>query len=357
MPYCRKCGAELADEARFCPVCGTPVASPVAATPRTEPQRQPVRKAPFPIAAIILIAILIFAVVAAAVVLLPFQPVNFNQQNEASAGNVNSVYFNLEADIANINVHFRDLPADQRVQMNTTATGWRSILGSDRPLTFAIEENPANGSLIYIVKVLRAEDLALFHNLNVTCEILIDPSIPVYLNIRTSTGNIELNADKTVTLTNLDVEAATGSIDATLSEGVVLTGTLSLRTATGSTRLVWNNADVSRNTSFYLRSSTSFANLILTQNRQLAGNVTINVENSYSGFLFINLNISKNVGASISNTSSTRGVQLQQNGFSGDSLPMQSNNYPSQSNFAINLQPIHGETAINAVYELGGTRS
>ena len=357
MPYCRKCGAKLADDARFCPVCGTPVTFPAASAPRTEPLRQPIRKGPFPLAAIILIAILIFAVVAAIVVLLPFQPVDFNQQNEASATNVNSVYFNFEANITNINVHFRDLPGDQRVQMNTTATGWRSILGSDQPLTFAIEENSANGSLIYIVKVLRADDLALFYNLNVTCEILIDPSISVYLNIRTTTSNVEIHADKTVTLTNLDVETTTGNIDATLSEGVVLTGTLSLRTATGSTRLVWNNADVSRNTSIYLRSSTSFTNLILTQDRQLAGNVTITIENSYSGFLFINLNISKSIAATISNTSSIRGLQLQQDGFSGDVLPIQSDNYPSQGNFAINLEPIHGETAINAVYELGGTRS
>ena len=139
-------------------------------------------------------------VAAAAVVLLPFQPVEFNQQNEASAANVNSLYFNLEADIADINVHFRDLPANQRVQVNTSATGWRNILGTDQPVNLTLQESSANASLIYIVKVLRTEGRSMFSNVNVICDVIIDPSIRLDLNLRTSTGRIEIDADKTVTI-------------------------------------------------------------------------------------------------------------------------------------------------------------
>ena len=40
MPYCRKCGTELPEEAKFCPVCGTPVTTeetPAAPTMPTAP--------------------------------------------------------------------------------------------------------------------------------------------------------------------------------------------------------------------------------------------------------------------------------------------------------------------------------
>ena len=357
MPYCRKCGAKLADDARFCQVCGTPVTSPVAGVPRTAPIRQPVRKAQFPTAAIILIAILILAVVVAAVVLLPFQPVEFNQQNEASAANVNSLYFNLEADIADINVHFRDLPANQRVQVNTSATGWRNILGTDQPVNLTLQESSANASLIYIVKVSRPEGRSMFSNVNVICDVLIDPSIRLDLNLRTSTGRIEIDADKTVTISKLFAETTTGDVNVTLSEGVIFSGPSSLRSITGSNWLLWNNADISRNTSVNVGSMTGNVYVNLTQTKQLSGNLTVSVENSNRGFIALRLTVRDDVGAKISATANMGEVRLQQKGFSGNELPIQSSNYPSQNNFILNLENAGGRTDINAIYELTGVRS
>src|SRR4030066_190241 len=51
MPYCRKCGNKLDDDARFCRVCGTPVTPIPAVTPRTLAPSTRIRK-PFPLAAI-----------------------------------------------------------------------------------------------------------------------------------------------------------------------------------------------------------------------------------------------------------------------------------------------------------------
>jgi len=357
MPYCRKCGAKLTDDARFCPVCGTPVTSPVATAPQTSSIRQPLRKAPFPLAAIVLITILVLAVVAAIVVLLPFQPVEFNQQNDASAANVNSLYFDLEADTADINVHFKDLPANQRVQLNTSATGWKNILGTDQPVNLTFQENAANSSLIYIVKVSRTEGRSMVHNVDVICDVYIDPSIRLDLNLRTSTGRIEIDADKAVTISKLFVEATTGNVNVTLSEGVIVSGPLSLRTITGSNWLLWNNADVSRNANVNVGSLTGNAYVNITQGKQLSGNVTVNVENSNAGFITLRLAVRDDVAARISATQNIGGVYLQQKGFSGHELPIQSSNYPSQSNFIVNLQGSQSRTDINAVYELTGIRS
>jgi hypothetical protein len=50
MPYCKKCGAQLDEQARFCPKCGTPVNQQVPQSYRTR------RNSPFPIALIAVIA-------------------------------------------------------------------------------------------------------------------------------------------------------------------------------------------------------------------------------------------------------------------------------------------------------------
>jgi hypothetical protein len=50
MPYCRKCGAQLDEQARFCPKCGTPVNQPASQPYRTR------RTGPFPITIIAIIA-------------------------------------------------------------------------------------------------------------------------------------------------------------------------------------------------------------------------------------------------------------------------------------------------------------
>ena len=95
----------------------------------------------------------------------------------------------------------------------------------------------------------------------------------------------------------------------------------------------------------------------ITQDKQLSGNVTVNVENSNAGFITLRLAVLDDVAARILATQNIGGVYLQQKGFSGHELPIQSSNYPSQSNFIVNLQGSQGGTEINAVYELTGVRS
>jgi uncharacterized RDD family membrane protein YckC len=50
MPYCRKCGTELPEEAKYCPVCGTPVSTEEAPASPTMPTAPATPSAP-PVAA------------------------------------------------------------------------------------------------------------------------------------------------------------------------------------------------------------------------------------------------------------------------------------------------------------------
>ena len=117
MPYCRKCGAKLDENARFCHVCGTPVA-PVAATPLAAPRR---RRLAYLLPVVILIAVLLVAVVISVLIFLPVNSVHFNQSPLTKA-DVGSLLMDFQADVANVNVIFENLPCSM-VILNVTAEG------------------------------------------------------------------------------------------------------------------------------------------------------------------------------------------------------------------------------------------
>jgi len=334
MPYCHKCGAKLDDDARFCPVCGTPVAQVGAvkqATPQPAPRQTP--RAAFPLVAIVLVVILVIAVVGVVIGFAPFQQVNFTQSNEASAGNVNSLRLVLSAEIANVNVMLKDLPGNQRAAINISATGRRGIFGGDEPLALAFGEDTNNSTLTYSIGIRRAEDWPTLNMLDVVCNVYVDPSVSLDIIVRTTTGTITMNADEEVTF-----------------EG------LTLETTTGNVQFSWEEAKIARNIPLNLKATTGSVDVNITQSRQLAFDVTLNAEATTGGVSLV-LNIKNDVGARISATTTLGGVDIQQQGFSGNQAPLESDNYPAGSNFIVNLSATLGGIDINASYELGGTRS
>ena len=358
MPYCHNCGAKLDDDARFCRVCGTPVAqvSPVitSATPQKTSQRA--RRTAFPLVGVVLIAILIIAVIGLVIAFAPYQPVSFNQSNEALAGNVDSIKLVVNADIANVNIMLKDLPGNQRATVNVSATGWRGIFGTDQPLALGFNEETKNSTLTYSVNVSNAEKWTIFNSLYVICDVLIDPSVKMDITVRTETGSITMNADKDATIQNLNLQATTGGVEAIMKEGVAISGGFSLTTTTGRVRLQWNELKISQNTIVNVITTTGSTEVKITQSRQLTGNVTLNAQTTTGGVNFA-MNIQNDVGARISASTVIGGINVQQSGFDGNQAPLQSNNYPSGGNFIVTLSATTGGIDINAVYSLGGVRS
>ena len=356
MPYCRKCGSKLDDDAKFCHVCGTPV-TPILTVTRRVAAAPPVRRSPFILAAAILIAILVIAVVGVAIALVPLQPVSFNQSNEASAANVDSLRLIVDAEVANVNVILKDLPGNQRATINVSATGRRGIFGTDRPLALAFKENTSDSTLTYSVNVSRAEGWPVYNPLDVGCDVYLDPSVNLDITIRTETGSIMINAfNRDVTLQKLNLQTITGSVQASLEKGVVIAGDISLQTTTGSAQLIWDEVEISRNINVNVITTTGSAEVNITQSMQLEGNVTLNAQTTTGGINFA-LTIRNEVGARISASTTMGGVNIQQQGFSGNQAPLESDNYPAVSNFIVNLATTLGGIDVSAAYELGGVRS
>jgi hypothetical protein len=360
LTYCRNCGAKLNDDVRFCPVCGTPV-SPVAtpqqgvATPEPT-RRSPVRRAGFPIVAIAMVIIVLLVAAAFIVTLFPFQQVTFSQSNETSAHNVNTLQLVLNADVADVNVILMDLPGNQLAATNVSATGWRGIFGTDQPLALSFNEDTNNSTLTWFVNVSRAGNWPIVNMLNVQCDVYADPSVNLAIMVRTGTGTITMDADQQATFTDLVLQTTTGSVTATMRGVATIDNRIVVETTTGSVQFVWDNPEVTTNVPVSLRATTGTVDVNVTQARQLQGNVTLDAE-TVTGSVSLNMGLQNGVGARIAASTTLGGVNVQQQGFSGNQVPLQSSNYPAGSNFDLTLRATTGGVNINAAYQIVGSRS
>jgi len=305
---------------------------------------------------IVLIAILVISVVGIVIAFAPFHSISFSQSNEATAGNVDTLNLVVEADVANVNVTMKDLPGNQRAAVNVTATGWRGIFGTDQPVTLGFTENTSNSTLTYSLNISRSERWTIFNTLNVNCDVFVDPSAKLDIAVHTITGSITMNANTDTTIQNLDLRTNTGSAEAILNGSVILSGDFSIQTTTGSVRLQWDEAKVMQSIPVNVMTTTGSAEVNITQTRQFVGNVTLTAQTTTGGVNFA-MHIQNDIGAKISAGTTIGGVNVQQSGFDGDQSPIQSDNYPSGNNFIVLLSATTGGIDINAVYDLGGTRS
>lgn len=344
MPYCRKCGAKLDDTARFCHVCGTPVTPSSSYAQQAMPAQthRQVRRTGFPLAVIvvIIVAVLIFA--ALAVSFLPFQPVNFSQENEASAASVNTLKLNVNADLANVRISFRDLPGNQRAATNISATGWKGIFGADKPLALAFDESTNDSTLTYSIRINVAQGWLTPNSLNVMCDVYIDPSVNLDISAFTRTGAIVINANMSANFQNLALEARTGNVVVNASNYAVFSGPLWLQTTTGSVILGWDEADVSGRVPVNVRATTGSVDLDITRSRRLAGNVSLDVQ-AITGSIRLKLNIQDDVSASILAFNEAGGeVNIQQQGFSGDQS-LESSKLSCWKRFQSDSEGIYGQ--------------
>jgi hypothetical protein len=345
MPYCRKCGAKLDEDARFCHVCGTPVV-PVAATRPAAPTR---RRRLYILPVAILIAVLLSAMVIGVLFFLPFYPVHFNQTNQVPKADVNNLFLEFQADVAHVNVFFKNLSSNMAL-LNVTADGNVGILEDpNRPVNVTFSHHMSTNSEIVTVSVSRTIRWPISYNLNVNCNVYIDPSANLTLHVRSTVGNIVMDANTSVTLQILDLETETGNVDVSLSKGVVVADLITLHTTTGNVQFEMDEANVSRNVSVELQSTTGSVNMDLIEKQKMSGNVTLNARTT-TGSVNLSMVIDDDVGATIESETAIGGINEDLEKFSGNETLLQSDNYPAGSNFLVNLRTTTGGININAKY-------
>ncbi len=342
MPYCWKCGAKLNEDARFCPNCGTPVASQV-----TEPER----RRPMSTLPVFLIALLVIAVIFVPLSFLPFRTVGASELGDVpfQAG-VDTVNLDFTADVARVNIAFEDL-MEKLVAINVSATGRGGILISPDLFELTFDSTIVNNVLTVTSRVdTVSHGWPWYSWLRVTCDLRIDPSMNISLNVKTSVGQIVMDTRAGVVLKSLSLEATTGAVEANLVKGVIVAGDISVKTTTGGVKFSWHNLIVVNNVLVNVKTTTGGVDVDVMQDKALLRNVTLKAEATTGGVAFA-IDIQGDTGAKIESSTTTGGISVKRKvGFSGTKSPLQSNNYPAGNNFDVSLKTTTGGINIDAKY-------
>ncbi|MCW4010114.1 MAG: zinc-ribbon domain-containing protein [Candidatus Bathyarchaeota archaeon] len=347
MFYCRNCGAKLDEDAKFCRVCGAPVE---ASVPAEVPSRRRPR-AGYTVVAIISIVLLLVAFFVAIGAFFPVKSVHFNRTYEASKiAGVDTVNFDFDADVADVNLIVADLPT-QVVKMEVFANGNTGLFGSEtHPLEVVFTNQTLGGNLTVTSDISRELLWPFSFDLQVTCNIYLDSSVPLNINAKTSVGRISMNTSSPVAFQDLTLRSTTGGVEANITEDTTLTKNVSLSTTTGSVRFIWDNVQVTGNAALNLATTTGSVNANVTQTPPLAGNVSVNAVTT-TGSVNVDMDISGNVGAHLTSHTTTGSISVDVQNFNGDKSPIYSNNYPAASNFLMNLETTTGSVHITATYQ------
>jgi len=343
LPYCRKCGTKLQEDARFCHRCGTPV----TATPPAAPAPvKPLRKDPVMVGAIVLIAILLTAVIVIAVAAVPFSRFDFNQSHHDNHPNIRTLNLDFYADAGEVNVVTQNIN-DYNILIHVSANGSKSLLRSSNiEVTFT---NETVGDVLTITSKVMVEG-GFLSGMTVDCVIYVNPALNLNLNVTSRLGQVSLTAQENATLQAVNLNSNAGTVQANLQENVTVAGDISLETNMGSVHYRMSETNVEGNCTVNLQSNMGSVNMDITQTTTLAGNLKVNAGTSM-GSVNVGLKIDGDVGAKITSETNLGSIDADVRNFSGDKSPLQSNNYPAASNIEIDNRTNLGSININAAYQ------
>jgi predicted membrane protein len=343
LPYCRKCGARLDEDSRFCYRCGTAVSAP----PRVV-YRSSLRKDPLVLGAAVIVAAVVFVIIVSGVVYAPLYDVNFDQTFQDTHPDVKQLNLNFQASTAQVNVEFLNMTGSN-IAIEVYAKGSRGFLGSANPVNVTFT-NETSGDTLTVNSKVTLSNQVFTRNLQLVCTIYINPALNLNLNVTSQTGDITLNSDSSATFQSLHLKTETGSVVANFGQDSVIAGDASLSTQTGSVHFRFCQASVCGNATVNLASTLGSADVDVMQSRMLGGNLAVNAATT-TGSINVNLQLDGDVAAKIISLTNIGNIRFDKTkeGFSGDNSQLQSTNYPAaDSNVEINSK-VNGVGDVNIV--------
>jgi hypothetical protein len=346
MPYCRRCGTQLADDAHFCHKCGTPViATPYVYQASSAPSK-PLRKDPIIIGAIVLITILVVGVVVAALFTASYATVDINQSFKDTTAGIDKLNLTLDSQALQINVFTQNV-SGYNFLVTLDGTAFKSINGdSGSPIQVEFTNNTVSKELTVTIKITQSN---VFSRYNVDCNIYVNPALIRNLNVTSQAGQVSLNVDKPVTFESLILQSQAGAVQANL-DNATIAGNVTLRTQAGSVDFRVNEAKVEGNNTVTLQTNAGSIDIDVTETRTIQGNLQVNAVTDL-GSINVGLTIDGNVGARLVSETNLGSIHTNVQHFSGNQSPIQSDNYPAASNIEVDSRTNLGSININADYQ------
>ncbi|MCL4429965.1 MAG: zinc ribbon domain-containing protein, partial [Chloroflexi bacterium] len=264
MPYCRRCGTKLDEDAHFCHKCGTPVATYTSPAPSAP--MKPIRNDPIIIAAIALVALLVVGVVVAALLAAPFSNVNIGQTIQDKTVNVDKLNLNFESTAAKVNVFAQNIDNNNFV-VSISGSASKGVFGGDagNPVQVTIYNDTVNGVQAVTVKL---EESTAFSRYNIVCNVYVNPALTLNLNVTSQAGQVSLTADKPATFQSLNLQASVGTVEANL-QNVTVAGNVTLRTQAGTVDLRMSQVNIEGNNTVNLHSNAGSVTMDITETKTL----------------------------------------------------------------------------------------
>jgi zinc-ribbon domain len=345
MPYCRRCGTKLDEDAHFCHKCGTPVVTYAPFNPATPPV--PLRKDPIIIAAIVLVSILIVGVVVATLLAAPFSNVNIGETIQDKTANVDKLNIKFKSTSAKVNIFTQNVENNNFVIL-ITGSASKGLFGGDtgNPVQVEIYNDTVNGVQTVTVKL---EESTAFSRYNVVCNVYVNTALTLNLNVTSQAGQVSLNADKPATFESLNLQASAGAVGANL-QNATFAGNINLRTQAGTVDFRTSQINVEGNNTVDLCSNAGSVNIDITQTKSLLGSLQVNAVTEMGSVNAV-VTIDGDVGAKITSQADLGSIYTDLQHFSGNQSPIQSDNYPAASNIEIEGHTRWGSININAAYQ------
>ncbi len=351
MPYCRNCGSKLDEDARFCRICGSPVAQTAPAPPA--PSTGQMRKlGAYPVAVIVLVGILIVGAIVAALFFVPFRHVDVQRRYTVpDVQGINRLNLDFLADAADVKIVPAELDGEL-VRLDVSAVGSTGFLGStEEPLLVTLSNETAGDVLTVTARVEREQVWPLSYNVRVSCNLSIDRSVLIDLNAETTVGEISLPFNTfDTTYAGVNLRSATGGIEAWLGPTVFADGNVSLRSTTGSIFLDWNNVETTGETGIDVTSTTGSISLDVSEDADLNGNILCEASTT-TGSINCQVRTGDGIGFQVTSQTTTGSITAEGSNINGEKSPVYSDNYPADKNIVLTLASTTGSITVDGYFQ------
>lgn len=286
---------------------------------------------------VVVIAVLILVVSALVLILvLPIKPIDITQHREVPVQEgVENIDLDLVGNLGTVEVNF-DALENELITVDVHVTGTIGIFDRAEEYNLSFDYSVLDSTLVVDVDLEPTDLFKTVSFLDIYCEVVINKELRADLSVVTNTGKVILTTAQYVNITGANLDTNTGSVEAYLRSGTVLSNNITMSTNTGSVDLRWEDIILSGNASIFLSTNTGSVGMEIRQTVPLGHGSEIS-GTTVTGGVAIDIVVRGNISSTIDWTVNVGSTDINRNiGFTQTGNHLQSENYPSSENIAIN---------------------